>query len=161
MRIFILLVAVCSLNTALSQSKYYNRTFEAKYMEKPPVFPKGADSLRRFYFNHFPAFDTVISKAVENGDTAKFIRVYFSFTVDEQGFIYDPLFERVASTRSVATESAKTIRYFASLKQLMQDAVTSMFRKMPQWQPGVQDGIPVKATCYDYLEFWCGLSAPQ
>jgi hypothetical protein len=152
-----LLLAAAS---AYAQSSYYNRVFESKYLGKPPVFPNGVDSLRRFYFTHFPAFDTVISKAVENGDTAKFIRIYFSFNLDESGFIYDPKFERVASTRSAVTESAKTIRYFNDMKEILEKAVKQMLQQLPQWRPGVQDGQPVKTLNYDYLQFWVGLTAP-
>jgi hypothetical protein len=144
-----------------AQSSYYNRVFEAKYMGKPPVFAFGKDSLKHFYFNHFSAFDTVISKAVANGDTAKYIRIYFSFNLDENGFVYDPQFERVASTRSSVTESAKTIRYFNDMKDILQKAVKDMLQKMPQWRPGVQDGQPVKTLNYDYLQFWVGLTPPQ
>jgi hypothetical protein len=152
-----LLLAAASLH---AQSSYYNRVFEARYMGKPPVFPPGADSLKRFYFTHFPAFDTMISKAVANGDTAKFIRIYFSFNLDESGFVYDPQFEKVASTRSAVTESAKTIRYFTDMKAVLQKAVKEMLHQMPQWRPGVQDGQPVKTLNYDYLQFWVGLTAP-
>jgi hypothetical protein len=144
-----------------AQTSYYNRVFEAKYMSKPPVFALGNDSLKHFYYNHFTAFDTVINKAVANGDTAKYIRIYFSFNLDENGFVYDPQFERVASTRSAVTETARTIRYFHDMKDILQKAVKDMLQKMPQWRPGVQDGQPVKTLNYDYLQFWVGLTAPQ
>ena len=87
MKIILTLVAICIYVSGFAQQKstYYNRAFEAKYMQTPPVFVAGKDSLRRFYFTHFPAFDTVISKAVEKGDTAKYIRIYFSFYIDENG----------------------------------------------------------------------------
>ena len=147
--------------SSCAQSSYYNRVFEAKYMSKPPVFTFGTDSLKRFYYAHFPAFDTVINKAVSNGDTAKYIRIYFSFYLDENGFVYDPQFERVASTRSRVTENAKTIRYFNDMKTVLQSAIKAMLHQMPQWRPGLQDGQPVKTVNYDYLQFWVGLSAPQ
>jgi hypothetical protein len=144
-----------------AQNAQYNRAYEAKYMQKPPVFVAGADSLKRFYFTHFPAFDTVLTKAVEKGDTAKYIRIYFSFYIDEQGYPYEAEFDRVASTRSAATENAKTIKYFYDMKSVLQKAVTEMINKMPQWRPGLQDGRIVTAHYTDYLQFWVGLSAPQ
>lgn len=144
-----------------AQSSYYNRVFEAKYMSKPPVFTFGPDSLKRFYYSHFPAFDTVLSLALANGDTAKFIRIYFSFYLDENGFAYDPQFERVAATKSAVTENARTIRYFNEMKGVLQSAVKTMLHQMPQWRPGLQDGQPVKTLNYDYLQFWVGLSTPQ
>lgn len=154
----VLLLAVTS---ACSQTSYYNRVFEARYMDKPPVFSPGADSLKRFYFTHFTAFDTVVHTAIANGDTAKYLRIYFSFYLDENGFVYDPQFERVASTRSAVTESAKTIRYFNDMKTILQTAIGSMMHQVPQWRPGVQDGQPVKTLNYDYLQIWVGLSAPK
>jgi hypothetical protein len=144
-----------------AQTSYYNRVFEAKYMNRPPVFLSGKDSLKHFYYNHFTAYDTVIGKVVANGDTAKYIRIYFSFNLDESGFMYDPQFERVASTRSAITEGAKTIRYFNEMREVLQKAVKEMLKKMPQWRPGVQDGQPVKTLNYDYLQFWIGLTPPQ
>lgn len=161
MKILLFSMLLFAVVSSCAQSSYYNRVFEARYMNKPPVFALGKDSLKHFYFNHFSAFDTVISKAVANGDTAKYIRIYFSFNLDENGFIYDPQFEKVASTRSAVTESAKTIRYFNEMKDILQKAVKQMLEKMPQWRPGLQDGQPVKTLNYDYMQFWVGLSAPQ
>jgi hypothetical protein len=161
MKFLLTLILICSCFTGISQSQYYNRAFEAKYMQKPPVFIAGRDSLRRFYFTHFPAFDTVINKAVEKGDTAKYIRIYFSFYIDEQGFPYEPAFDRVASTRSSGTENAKTIKYFFDMKPVLDKAINQMINKMPQWRPGIQDGVVVKTQFEDYLQFWVGLTPPQ
>jgi len=158
MKLTFTLLICCSCFAGKAQ---LNRTYEAKYMQKPPVFVAGPDSLKRFYFAHFPAFDTVLSKAVEKGDTAKYIRIYFSFYIDEQGYPYEPEFDRVASTRSAATENAKTIKYFFDMKVILQDAVKNMINKMPQWRPGLQDGRIVTTSYTDYLQFWVGLSAPQ
>ena len=161
MKTILLLALLSGVISGYAQSSYYNRVFEARYMERPPVFAMGKDSLKRYYFNHFSVFDTVISKAVANGDTAKYLRIYFSFNVDESGFVYDPKFERVASTRSAVTESAKTIRYFNEIKDVLQQAVSSMLLKISGWRPGVENGQPVKTLNYDYVQFWVGLSAPQ
>lgn len=164
MKTLITLNFLCFTICCFSQqgtSQYYNRAFEAKYMQKPPVFLYGKDSLKRFYFAHFPAFDTVLTKAVERGDTAKYLRIYFSFYLDENGFAYEPRFEKIAATRSAVTENAKTIKYFFEMKPLLDEAIARMINKMPQWRPGLEDGIPVKTINYDYLQFWVGLSAPQ
>lgn len=162
MRYLVIIVMLCCTSKVFAQSEqYYNRTFEAKYVERPPVFTFGKDSLKRFYFNNFPGFDTVLTKAVERGDTAKYLRVYFSFYLDERGYVYEPSFERVASTQSAVTESAKTIRYFNDMKDVLQKHIVQMLNKMPQWRPGLQDGVAVKTHCYDYLQFWVGLSAPH
>jgi hypothetical protein len=164
MRSFLTLITICCCLACFSQDsrfQTYNREYEAKYMQKPPVFPAGKDSLRRFYFSHFPAFDSVLAKAVQKGDTAKYIRIYFSFYLDENGYAYEPKFERVASTRSAVTENATTLRYFSEMKSILNKAITKMLNKMPQWRPGMQDGFVVKTINYDYLQFWVGLSEPQ
>jgi hypothetical protein len=98
---------------------------------------------------------------MEKGDTAKYLRVYFSFKIDELGNVYEPKFERVASTRSRVTGFAKTIKYFNDLKPILDQAIRAMIQQMPVWKPGLQDGIPVKTANSDYLQFWIGLSAPQ
>jgi hypothetical protein len=164
MKYILILIAFMYSLTCFSQDGRFqqvNREYEAKYMQKPPVFPMGKDSLRRFYFNHFQAFDSILAKAVAKGDTAKYIRIYFSFYLDENGYAYEPKFERVASTRSAVTENAKTIRYFFDMKPMLDKAIMQMLNKMPQWRPGMQDGILVKTINYDYLQFWVGLSEPQ
>jgi hypothetical protein len=161
---YILLVATLFASLAATsqsqQAVYYKKLFEAKYMEKPPVFSFGRDSLRHFYFNHFSSFDTVINQAVEKGDTAKYIRIYFSFNLDEYGYAYEPKFERVASSRSAVTESAKTIKYFFDMKDVLEKAISNMLKKMPAWRPGLENGVPVNTINTDYLQFWVGLSAP-
>lgn len=165
MKPILILLAVCFYTSASAQpdvrSQYYNRIFEAKYMDKPPLFIYGKDSLKRFFYNHFPAFDTVINMAVKNGDTAKFIRIYFSFNLDENGYAYEPQFDRVASSRSAVTESAKTIKYFNDMKDVLKSAIKQMLNKMPQWKPGLQDGRPVKTHNSEYMQFWVGLTPPQ
>jgi hypothetical protein len=142
------------------QSNYLNQVFEARYMEKPPYFPAGKDSLQRFYFSHFTAFDTLIAKAVEKGDTAKYIRIYFSFLLDDTGFPYEPKFERVASTRSKVTQSAKTIKHFFDMHDVLQQAIKQMIHKMPPWRPGIQDATAVKTRNEDYLQIWVGVMPP-
>jgi len=161
------LAMCCIVINAMAQrnNRFDNRSndkvYEAKYMQKPPLFPPGRDSLRNFYFNHFPAFDTVLQLAVKKGDTAKYLRIYFSFNIDEQGYVYDTEFERVASTRSATTEGAKLIAYFLDIRSYLNQAVKQMLDKMPAWKPGLQSGRPVRVHCEDFLQFWVGLTPPQ
>jgi hypothetical protein len=163
MKIILLISFLCTSFGAFSQdvgSQYYKRVFEARYMDKPPFFSYGKDSLMRFYFNHFNAFDTVLKKAVEKADTAKYIRVYFSFNLDENGYLYEPRFERIASTTSKYTGNAKTIKYFNDLQPILNKAINEMLKLMPQWRPGLESGVPVKTSNYDYFQFWVGLTPP-
>ena len=165
MKLFFAMLIFLCCDTLHAQQRantnFSRRVYEARFMERPPLFSHGKDSLQRFYFAHFPAFDTIIQSAITHGDTAKYIRVYFSFHVDEFGFIYDPAFERVASTQSAVTQSAKTIRYFSSMKSLLDKSIKQMLFKMPAWAPGLEYGQTVNARVEDYIQFWVGLSAPQ
>src|ERR1700741_845065 len=91
--IFLLLISI-STNVLFSQRIFppgshmiYSGVQDAKRMQKPPIFPYGIDSLQRFYFSHFAGFDSILTKAINHGDTAKYIRVYFSFVVDRDGAV--------------------------------------------------------------------------
>lgn len=139
---------------------YYKQIFEARYMDKPPIFPEGRDSLQSAYFKGFPAFDSLVSKCIVMGDTNKYIRIYFSFVVDNNGFCYDTDFYKIASTRSKISSNAKTIKYFFENKKFYKDAVKKMMYKMPMWKPGLQNGVPVSATVEDYLQIWIGPDKP-
>lgn len=160
-----LLLCGCFVARAQTGSRFgtqaYDKLYEAKYMPKPPVFVAGRDSLRHYYFDHFGAFDTVLTQAVNHGDTAKYLRVYFSFNIDPDGIPYDVKWERVASTRSPVTESALTLGYFNEMKPVLQQAVIRLFNKMPSWRPGLHNGVPVHTHCEDFLQFWVGLTPPQ
>ncbi|TAJ51488.1 MAG: hypothetical protein EPO58_12620, partial [Chitinophagaceae bacterium] len=144
-------------NAALAESSY-SRLFEAKYMQKPPQYPFGADSCKRFYFASFGGFDSVLSKVIERGDTAKYIRVYFSFIVDKNGAPYEGRFERMASTQYARGESAKTIRYFSDDRKYYDKQIADMIGKMPFWKPGLQNGVPVDSRVEDFLQFWVGIN---
>jgi hypothetical protein len=161
MGLFLAIPALAQRNTnaALAESSY-SRLFEAKYLQKPPQFPFGADSCRRFYFANFGGFDSVLSKVIERGDTSKYIRVYFSFIVDKNGAPYDGRFERMASTQYARGESAKTIRYFSEDRKYYDKRIADMIGKMPFWKPGLQNGVPVDSRVEDFLQFWVGINPP-
>jgi hypothetical protein len=154
--IFICLLVLCCTK-AISQTRafttedeksIYDKIYEAKYVEKPPIFTFGADSCRRFYFTHFGGFDSVLNTAVSKGDTAEYIRIYFSFVVDKRGVPYDAKFERIASAESPRTPNAKTIRYFAEDKKYYD-------------QPATQNMQPVECKMDDFLQFWVGINPPK
>ncbi|MGL1180882.1 hypothetical protein ACSTLD_24525, partial [Vibrio parahaemolyticus] len=65
----------------------------------PPIFPYGVDSIRRYYYNHFDGFDSLLSKAIQYGDTARYIRVYFEFVINNYGNASEAKFLRVAATQ--------------------------------------------------------------
>jgi hypothetical protein len=139
---------------------------DAKRMRNPPIFPNGADSLLRFYFSHFTCFDSLLTKAIERGDTAKYIRLYFSFVIDENGAATESQFIRVASTQYAKSEGARTIPYFMDDKPFYDACIKAMIYKMPFWKPGV---LPVRysnsmvasdARVEDYIQFWVGINPP-
>lgn len=146
-------------HAALAESGY-SRLFEAKYLQKPPQYPFGADSCKRFYFAAFGGFDTLLSKLIDRGDTAKYIRVYFSFIVDKNGAAYEGRFERMASTQYERGEFAKTIRYFLEDRKYYDKHIAAMIGKMPFWKPGLQNGVPVDSRVEDFLQFWVGINPP-
>lgn len=171
-KVYLFLVCVMALSLVKAQdggdrmgnlvdTRFFDRLFEARYMDKPPVFTFGADSLRRFYFRNFPAFDTVLAQTVNRGDTAMYIRVCFSFTVDRNGFVGQPEFDRVAITRNPKAEQARTLKYFNSQKDYFDKAIKQLFLKMPQWRPGLQSNRPVDARVEDYLQIWVGINPPS
>ena len=135
--------------------------FNASTMQKPPVFPFGIDSCKRFYFTHFEGFDSVLTKTVERGDTAKYIRVCFSFVIDKNGVPYDAHFERISSTQYARSDGSKTIKYFFDDKKYYEDIIKKMCAKMPFWKPGLYNTVPVDARVEDYIQFWVGLVPPS
>ncbi|HNJ58918.1 MAG TPA: hypothetical protein PLH33_07770, partial [Chitinophagaceae bacterium] len=56
-----------------SAKQFYNKIFEYDYVEKKPIFVAGRDSLRNFYLSHFNAFDSIVTRAIIKGDTAKYL----------------------------------------------------------------------------------------
>lgn len=96
--------------------------------------------------------DSLISKAVAHGDTAKYLRIYFSFVVDKYGFFTDTHFIRAASTRYAKSFTAKTITYIGN-EAYYEKLVKEMLRKMSPWKPALKDGVPVSCRIVDYFQF--------
>jgi len=163
-RLLYTVLLCCSLVAVKSQTvrdAYYNKVFSARFVEKPPLFLGGQDSLQRFYFNQFPAFDTVLSQAVRNGDTANYVRIYFSFVIDKNGVAYNPKFIRVAATTQYQSAMAKNLAYFKDDSALLTDAIRKMLYRMPTWKPALEHMIPVECEVEDYLQVWVGLQDPK
>ena len=80
-----------------NNSAVYKRIYEYAYVEKKPFFAASKDSLRSYYLSHFIGFDSLLQRAISNGDTAKYIRVHFEFVVDEYGVPYDASFTYIGS----------------------------------------------------------------
>lgn len=128
------------------------RIYETRYVQQPPVYPMGIDSCRRYYFSHFGGMDSIVLKVVAHGDTAKYLRVYFSFVVDKYGFLSAPHFTRTASTRYAKSVTAKTITYIGN-EVYYDKLIKEMLRKMAPWKPALKDGVPVSCRVEDYFQF--------
>ena len=145
----------------------YNGVNDARRMAKPPVYPFGQDSLVRFYFAHFSGFDTLLTKAIANGDTAKYLRVYFTFVIDRDGAPIEPHFTKVASTRYAKSEGSLAIKYFDEDKDYFEEAVKKMIFKMTFWKPGYANVrntnvlVATDSRVEDYIQFWVGIDPPQ
>lgn len=164
MRLYISILFGCLGYTGLAQTNSFrqnstdNKVFESRYVQQLPVFCMGADSARNYYFKHFPATDSILIKAVSYGDTAKYLRIYFSFVVDKYGFITDPHFIRIASTRYAKSLYAKTVFYFLEDEIYYEKAIKQMLRKMNGWKPALQNGTAVACRVEDFFEFWIGMN---
>ena len=145
----------------------YAGAMDAKRMSKPPVYPFGQDSLVRFYFAHFTGFDTLLTKAIANGDTAKYLRVYFSFVINRDGAPIEPHFRKVASTRYAKSEGSSSIKYFDEDRVYFEEAIKKMIYKMTFWKPGYANirssngMVAYDAKVEDYIQFWVGIDPPQ
>ena len=140
--------------------QFYNKLFDYDFVERKPIFPFTADSLRNFYLSHFTAFDSLIGRCIERGDTAKYIRVHFEFILDESGVAYDPKFLFVGSIRYKSGSSDKKIKYFDDLKTYFNDATKQMIKMMPSWRPALQNNVRVNCRKEDFFQFWLGINPP-
>ncbi len=96
--------------------------------------------------------DSLVSKAVAHGDTAKYLRVYFTFVVDKYGFLSAPDFIRIATTRYAKSFTAKTVTYIGG-DAYFEKLIKEMLRKMDPWKPALKDGVPVSCRVEDYFQF--------
>jgi hypothetical protein len=138
----------------------YRQIYESRYVQIPPAFVAGPDSCRHYYFNHFKGFDSLLAMAIENGDTAKYLRVYFSFIVDRNGLVYDTRFIKIASTLYINSVGARTIHLFPGQNQYYEKMINEMLLLIPLWKPAMQDGVKVSSRVIDYLQCWIGLMKP-
>jgi len=136
----------------------YQKIYDARYVQIPPIFPFGTDSCKHYYFTHFKGFDALLAKAFENGDTAKYLRIYFSFIVDKNGFVFDTHFIKITSTRYAKSIGDKTLQYFSSQTQYYERLIHQMLLFIPLWKPAIQDGIPVTCRVIDFLQCWVGIT---
>ncbi len=141
--------------------------FDARRIAKPPVFPFGIDSLQHFYFTHFAGFDSVLTKAIANGDTSKYLRVYFSFVIDKEGAPIQPHFIKVSATQFARSDGSRTLKYFDEDKSYLDESIKKMIFKMNFWKAGwanirnSNSMTTVDARVEDYIQFWVGLNPPQ
>ena len=126
------------------------------HVQKAPLFLWGIDSSRRYYFTHFTGFDSLLAMAGRYGDTAKYLRIYFSFVIDQYGLLSDAQFVRVASTRYAKSAGAKTVHWPKNELPYFEEAIWLMLRGMGFWRPALQNGIPVSCRREDYFQFWVG-----
>ena len=102
-----------------------------------------------------------MASAVNRGDTAKYVRVYFSFIVDKYGLVYDTHFLRIASTQYAKSAGAKVLSYFFENRHYYGKIIQQMLLDIPLWKPAIRNGITVACRVEDYLQFWIGLSAAK
>ncbi len=141
--------------------RFYNKIFDEDFVERKPVFPFTKDSLQNFYLSHFTGYDSLITKVIDNGDTAKYIRVHFQFILDENGVAYEPKFKFIGSTRYAGGSGDKKLKYFDALKTYFQQAIKEMMMKMPAWRPALQNNRRVNCRKDDYFQFWVGILPPS
>lgn len=149
-----------------NRNRYSGPVLSASYMQWPPVFPFGPDSLQRFYFSHFEGFDSLLAKAIAWGDTAKYLRICFSYSIDENGATYDVRLERIAVSSYANSKTARTLTYFNSNKKYYEVLLKKMMRNMPFWKPGLMAAgntgvlVPAAARVMDCIQFWVGINPP-
>lgn len=136
----------------------YKKIYEYAYVEKKPFFAASKDSLRNYYLSHFIGFDSLVQRAISNGDTAKYIRVHFEFVVDEYGVPYDASFTYIGSTRYGSSSGDKKLKYFDDIKPYFKNAIKVMISKMPTWKPALQNNVRVECSVQDYFQFWLGIN---
>lgn len=144
--------AVTAQRNSNSYSPGFEKIYESRYVQQPPVHDWGPDSCNRYYFDHFGDISSIVSAAVMQGDTAKYLRVYFSFVINRFGFISEPRFIKLASTRYAQSVSARTLTYLNN-DAWYEKQVKQMLRNMPPWRPALQNGVPVNCRVETWFQF--------
>ncbi len=137
-----------------------SQVYRETWLTRKPVFTFGVDSCQRYYYYHCDGLDTLLQLLQARGDTAKYIRLYFSFVIDHRGILSDPRFVRVGATAYAGTKFSRTLTYFSSHRHFFQKIIEHMLLLMPFWKPGLLNGIPVDARVEDYIQFWVGKQLP-
>jgi hypothetical protein len=167
MKIFLSFLFCLSVFLVGAQRSGSRFVMDARNLQKPPVFPMGRDSLQRFYFSHFAGFDSLLTSAINHGDTGRYIRVYFTYVVDENGATYDPQFTLIGSTRYGKSAGVKPIEHFKADQAYYQSVIKDMIRHMPFWKPALVPirnadvMIPGAARVTDFIQFWVGINPPD
>ena len=102
----------------------------------------------------------MLTKVIAMGDTAKYIRVCFSFVIAADGSPYDPYFLVIGSTQYGKSAGMRLLKYFDADKKYYEGLIKQMIAKMTFWKPGLYNGIPVDSRVEDYLQFWVGINPP-
>lgn len=160
------MLTVCLLGfsvIAIAQNPYQrlllrqDNILPVNHVQQAPLFLWGIDSCRRYYFSHFTGFDSLLVIARRYGDTAKYLRIYFSFVIDQYGLLSDAHFVRIASTRYAKSAGAKTVHWLNKELLYFEEAIRLMLGGMGFWRPALQNGAPVSCRREDYFQFWVGL----
>jgi hypothetical protein len=142
-------------------SSFYNKIFDEDYVERKPVFRYTKDSLMNFYLANFNGYDTLLNKAIDNGDTAKYIRVHFEYVIDVNGVPYQPKFKYVGSTKYSSGSGDKKLKYFDASKDFFNKAIKDMLLHLPSWRPALQNNKIVDCRHEDYFQLWVGINPPS
>lgn len=136
----------------------YNKIYEYNYVENKPIYQGIRDSLNDRYISQFFGFDSLATRCINNGDTAKYIRVHFEFIVDQYGIPYDGTFDYVGSTRYSSSNGDKKLKYFDDLKDYFNRVIKKMIKYAPIFKPAIQNNVPVSCYVKDYFQFWLGIN---
>lgn len=159
--VYLLFLLVIDLNAQrLNNYRESQTLYRSAYLDHPAVYLMGKDSCQRFYFTHFTGFDSLLQMLVRHGDTAKFIRLHFSFVIDKHGVLSDAHFKKIAATAYGKSRSDRELIYFRNNRNYWKRLVKRMLATIGFWKPGLLNGKPVDAVVDDYMQFWIGLNLP-
>ena len=142
-------------NASINQIR---RIYDYDFVDKKPIFIAGKDSLNNLYLSYFSGLDSLAVRCIDNGDTAKYIRVHFEFVIDENGTPYDGKFSYIGTTRYGSSSGDKKVKYFDDLKEYFNGAIKKMIQYIPTWKPALQNNIRVSCFVKDSFQFWLGIN---
>lgn len=159
--IWIVCIFLLPESNAQIRQTYLPVIYNAKSISHPPLFPMGIDSCQRYYYYHCEGLDSLLHLLQINGDTARYIRLHFSFVIDHRGRLTDPRFVRVSATSYPGSNDSRTLPYFSGHRLFFQTMIQRMLLSMPFWKPGLLNARPVDARVEDYIQFWIGKQLPS